>query len=48
MLKGRKAQARYFELGFMVDMGPASRWQVRGKRRSRWRESAREENGETN
>jgi hypothetical protein len=48
MLKGRKAQARYFRLGFMVDMGPVLRWQARGKRRLRWRSSAREEKGETN
>jgi hypothetical protein len=48
MLKGEEAQARYFELGFMVDMGPASRWQARGKRRPRWRSSAGEEKGETN
>lgn len=48
MLEGQRAQARYFRLGFMVDMDPVLRWQARGKRRSRWRPSAREEKGETN
>jgi len=48
MLKGEEAQARYFKLGFMVDMSPVLRWQARGKRRLRWRSSAREEKGETN